>query len=208
MQMTFMLPLMVLEVISNEVHVMQPNIFPQDLRFNGTTYFQILDMVVSPWIKWVTVYSNRSLLSIGINPSRNFHNHITPTFNLLVLRIWFPWITMLGVLLIGRPTSDYSTKGPLKVTVVNGAFHSFMKNTWYRHNHFQVVLKQRFGTIELLFFQTCVYISEIMYCNYLHCWSIVVTLMPYLRCFSFIRSNIRQSIFVGIQNQTFYLVYG
>lgn len=48
MQMTFMLPLMVLEVISNEVHVMQPNIFPQDLRFNGTTYFQILDMVVSP----------------------------------------------------------------------------------------------------------------------------------------------------------------
>lgn len=41
---------MVLDVVSNEGHVIPPHFFPQGLRVNAAAYIEVLETVVKPWI--------------------------------------------------------------------------------------------------------------------------------------------------------------
>ena len=50
MHTKFPATVIVLGVVSNEGYIMPPNFFCQGLRVNCTTYIEVLEAVVKPWI--------------------------------------------------------------------------------------------------------------------------------------------------------------
>ena len=87
MHTKFPATIMVLGVVSNEGHVMPPYFFPQRLRMNATTYIEILEAVMKPWID--SVHGERPYVQQDSAPSHesmttqdwmseNLHDHITP----------------------------------------------------------------------------------------------------------------------------------
>lgn len=52
----FMSSVMVLGVVSNEIYVMQPYLFPQGFRVNVTTFIKMTDMVVKTSIKGLAIH--------------------------------------------------------------------------------------------------------------------------------------------------------
>ena len=88
---------MVLGVVSNEGPVMPPHFFRQGLRVNATTYIEVLEAVVKPWIDSVRdekpyIFQQNSSLSHKAMTtqdwmSENRHNHITPNISFSLLRM-------------------------------------------------------------------------------------------------------------------------
>lgn len=86
-------------------------------KADAIAYIEMLDSVVKPLIKMVTIHWNmyKSVLShmermIQEWLAKNFHNHVTTNiiYSLLVILIWILWTTMSEMFPRGWPTDSFT----------------------------------------------------------------------------------------------------